>query len=142
MILVVDDDFDISSLIKVSLEKAGFSVSSFTDPVLALENFRPHQTEYDLVISDIRMPVMDGYEFVQQIKKIKPMSASTKLMSAFEFSELEGVSDSDIDGFLEKPITLRKLNDIVVKCMNNGLASKQERYVSANEDRQNRFYIS
>ncbi|HEY7079922.1 MAG TPA: response regulator [Nitrososphaeraceae archaeon] len=112
MILIVDDDYDIASLVKISLEKAGLFVSSFTDPLLALEKFRSDPSIYNLVISDIRMPHMNGYEFVQQVKKLKP-NLKIILMSAFEFSDLE--ISSEIDDFLEKPISLRRLNEIVLR---------------------------
>jgi response regulator RpfG family c-di-GMP phosphodiesterase len=55
MILIIDDDYDIAFLIKTSLEKVCLSVSSFTDPLMALETFRQTPSSYDLVISDIRM---------------------------------------------------------------------------------------
>ena len=82
MILIVDDDHDIVSIIKISLEKAGLSVSSFTDPLMALETIRQTPSNYDLVISDIKMPHLNGYDFVQQIKKIKS-NMKILLMSAF-----------------------------------------------------------
>ena len=59
MILIVDDDNDIVSLKKISLEKCGLFVSTFTDPVAAFEEFSLHYHDYDLVISDIRMPAMN-----------------------------------------------------------------------------------
>jgi CheY-like chemotaxis protein len=74
LLLVVDNDYDITSLIKNGLEKIGLSVSSFTDPSLALEEFINKPSDYELVISDIRMPSMNGYEFVKQVKKINPKS--------------------------------------------------------------------
>ena len=53
MILIIyDDDYDIASL-KISLENMGLSVSFFTDPLLALEEFRKKPSDYELVISDI-----------------------------------------------------------------------------------------
>src|SRR6476620_8643711 len=84
MILIVDDDCEIVLIIKISLEKAGLSVSSFTDPLMALETFRQTPSDYDLVISDIRMPHLNGYDFVRQIKNIKP-TVKILLMSAFEY---------------------------------------------------------
>ena len=59
---MVDDDYDITSLVKNGLEKMGLSVSSFTDPSLALEEFSKIPSDYELVISDIRMPSMNGYD--------------------------------------------------------------------------------
>jgi len=53
MILIVDDDYDIVLLMKLSLEKAGLSVSYFTDPLMALDTFRHTPSNYDHVISDI-----------------------------------------------------------------------------------------
>ena len=84
MILIVDDDCEIVLIIKISLEKAGLSVSSFTDPLMALETFRQTPSDYDLVISDIRMPHLNGYDFLRQIKNIKP-TVKILLMSAFEY---------------------------------------------------------
>ena len=71
-ILVLDDDFDISNLLKISLMKQGYSVFGFTDPLLALEHFKINHSTYSLVITDLRMPVMSGFEFSNNIKLIKP----------------------------------------------------------------------
>jgi DNA-binding NtrC family response regulator len=68
-ILIVDDEFDIISVFKQGLEHKGFRVFGFTEPGLALE-----QTNHEngLVISDYRMPGINGYEFVKKVKEIKP----------------------------------------------------------------------
>jgi DNA-binding NtrC family response regulator len=57
-ILVLDDDFDISLLVKQVLQKHRFkNIFPFTDPLLALEHFKINHKEYSLIISDIRMPI-------------------------------------------------------------------------------------
>ena len=61
-VLIVDDESDVNLAIKMILEENGFKVDSFTDPVLALENFRKEAGMYDLLILDIKMPNMDGFE--------------------------------------------------------------------------------
>ena len=71
---------------KFSLETAGLSVSYFTDPLMALDTFRQTPSNYDLVISDIRMPHLNGYEFVRQIKMIR-RDVKVILMSAFELMD-------------------------------------------------------
>ena len=115
MILIVDDDYDIVLLMKLSLEKAGLSVSYFTDPLMALDTFRHTPSNYDHVISDIRMPHLNGYEFVRQIKMIR-RDVKVILMSAFELMDApNSFSNSDIEKFLEEPITLHKLNDTVLE---------------------------
>jgi DNA-binding response OmpR family regulator len=59
-ILVVDDEPDITFTLHAILQKSGFEVSSFNDPLLALQSFKPHY--YDLVTLDIKMPKMNGFE--------------------------------------------------------------------------------
>ena len=67
-ILFVDDEPDMTSLLKITLERAGFNVVTFNDPSIALEHFQPDL--YDLVLLDIIMPKMDGFELYKQIKKV------------------------------------------------------------------------
>ena len=115
LLLIVDDDCDIASLIRIGLENMDFSVSSFTDPLLALEEFRKRPSNYELVISDVRMPNMNGYEFVKQVKKINP-KVNVILMTAFEIEDKEFHSilpSIKIDGFLQKPFSMSKLNDVL-----------------------------
>ena len=103
LLLVVDDDYDIASLIKISLEKIGLSVSSFTDPSLALEEISKRPSEYELVISDIRMPSMNGYEFVKQVTKMNP-KVNVILMTAFEIEDREFhhiLPSIQVNGFLQ-----------------------------------------
>ncbi|MFZ0329091.1 MAG: response regulator [Nitrososphaeraceae archaeon] len=113
LLLVVDDDYDITSLVKNGLEKMGLSVSSFTDPSLALEEFSKIPSDYELVISDIRMPSMNGYDFVKQIKKINP-KINVILMTAFEIEDKEFHSilpSIKIGGFLQKPFSIGQLDE-------------------------------
>ncbi|HEY7572523.1 MAG TPA: response regulator [Nitrososphaeraceae archaeon] len=115
--MILDDDIDIGNLFKHEIQrKFNSEVFTFTDPVLALEDFRINSETYGLVISDIRMPIMNGYEFVEQIKNIKP-DMKVLLMSAYEYeySNLpNGFLQSDIDGFIEKPVSLYKLNEMIL----------------------------
>ena len=67
-ILLVEDEHDLSEVFNMVLEDGGYEVDCFTDPVLALKNFKAGL--YDLVILDIKMPEMDGFELHRQLKKI------------------------------------------------------------------------
>ena len=72
-ILVLDDEIDITSIIEQSLQGLGFRVSAFTDPVVALEYLKSNFRDCcNIVISDIRMPGMNGYELAKKVKGIKP----------------------------------------------------------------------
>ena len=67
-ILIVDDEPDITLTFKIVLESTGlYDVHTFNEPLKALANFKAHL--YDLVISDIKMPKMNGYEFSQRVKE-------------------------------------------------------------------------
>jgi two-component system, OmpR family, response regulator ChvI len=66
--LLVDDEPDIIGILKVGLEDNGFKVDAFTDPELALSNFK--SGVYDLLLLDVRMPKLNGFELYEQIKKI------------------------------------------------------------------------
>lgn len=66
--MIVDDEPDITSALKIALEDDGFVVDSFNDPILALENFR--KGSYGLLILDIKIPKMNGFELYTKIKLI------------------------------------------------------------------------
>jgi DNA-binding NtrC family response regulator len=119
-ILVLDDDFDINTLIKIALQKQGYNVFGFTDPLLTIEHFKINQSTYSLVISDLRLPVMSGFQFLQNIKLIKP-NINVLLMSAFDITgdaEFSTYSKNyDVDGFIQKPISIKELKDIISSYM-------------------------
>ena len=110
-ILAVDDDPDIAGLAEQALSKHGFKVSSFTDALMALEYFKANHKNCSLVLSDIRMPGINGYELVMEAKKINP-KVKVILMSAFELNESES-SNLAIDAFIKKPFSLITLNNVV-----------------------------
>ncbi|HXP53088.1 MAG TPA: response regulator [Bacteroidia bacterium] len=67
-ILLVDDEHDITLVVKLVLEGNGFRVDSFTDAFEALENFSTGL--YDLAILDVKMPKMDGFSLYEKIKEL------------------------------------------------------------------------
>ena len=115
-IVVVDDERDIVNQIKRSLEAMdGLKVYTFTDPFAALEHFNSGCKDHHIVISDIRMPGMNGYELVKQVRKIDPQ-VKIILMSSFEIDDnnlLDVLPDVNIDTVLQKPFSLDVLTNIV-----------------------------
>ncbi|MFL6382349.1 MAG: response regulator [Nitrososphaeraceae archaeon] len=112
-ILVVDDEQDIVNLIKQSLEPNGFQAYIFIEPSAALEHFISHSKDYDIVISDIRMPGMNGYGFIRNVKENNP-KVKVILMTAFEIDDKEFhnvLSDIKLDAFLQKPFHIQQLNE-------------------------------
>jgi two-component system, OmpR family, response regulator ChvI len=67
-ILLVDDEPDVTFTFKKGLEAHGFAVDAFNDPVQALSNFKPDL--YDLLLLDVKMPQINGFELYEKIKKI------------------------------------------------------------------------
>jgi len=79
---VVDDELDIMSLFRDALAQIdGIQVFGFKDSTLALEHFRLNQSNYNLVLSDFRIPKMNGVELRREVKAMKP-SVKTVLVSA------------------------------------------------------------
>ena len=113
-ILVVDDQLDIVNLFKDVLESKNHEVIGFTNPLKALEDYRKNYDHYGIVISDIRMPEMNGFDLLKNIKKIDP-DVSFILMSAYEnidYSQLNGIT---INAFIHKPIKIIELLSTVEK---------------------------
>ena len=67
-ILLVDDEPDLTMTFKAILQGVGFAVDIYENPLVALSNFRPHY--YDLVILDIKMPEMNGFELYSEMLKM------------------------------------------------------------------------
>ena len=119
-VLVLDDDFDLTRLVKQILQRDGFkNVFAFTDPLLALEHFKINHKDYSLIISDIRMPAMNGFQFVSEARKINP-KIKILLMTAFEISDKElaqALPKPKIDGLIRKPATSKEISNIVSTVM-------------------------
>lgn len=125
-IMIVDDEFDITKLLKQGLEKQGFHIFGFTDPLLALEHFQINCALYGLVISDLRMPGMNGYEFVKRVKPIKP-DVKIFLSAAFEINKTEFrklLKSVKIDEFIRKPIPFKDLVRVITKHLNIQIKAK------------------
>jgi DNA-binding response OmpR family regulator len=116
--LAVDDEADLTMLSSLALEYHGFKVDTFNDPKEALSNYKPGY--YDLVILDIKMPKMDGFQLYDEIKK-KDHKAKVCFLTASElyyqeFREREyDVINKNM--FIRKPIEneelLKEVNRII-----------------------------
>jgi len=109
---IVDDDPDIILVFHEALKRiSGITIFTFTDPILALEHFQVNEYAYVLVISDFKMPGLNGMEFLKKIKDLNRF-VRTILMTAFEIDDTlfhEYTKKKIINGFLQKPIGLHDL---------------------------------
>ena len=118
-ILVVDDEPDMTLLFKMALESDPlYDVYTFNDPVAALSNFKTGL--YDLVILDIKMPEMDGFDLYQEMKKIDSKVKICFLTASemyYEEFRKEAYCALDKDLFIRKPIEneelLNKINQMI-----------------------------
>ena len=86
--MAVGDEYEILDIIRLWLKMDGFAVCTFTNPLAALQHFVSYSKNHDIVISDIKMPGMNGHEFVKQVKKINPL-VKIMLMGYFEIEDRE-----------------------------------------------------
>ena len=108
-IFLVDDESDISLFYKTGLEQNGFLVDIFNDPLQALLSFRTGQ--YDLLLLDIKMPKMNGFELYREIQKIDG-KVKVCFITAFVtyYESLREIFDmQNIHCIIKKPIEIRNL---------------------------------
>jgi DNA-binding response OmpR family regulator len=119
-ILVVDDEADITLTLFSVLQESGFDVAFSNDPLLALQSFKPHY--YDLLILDIKMPEMNGFELYQQLKQ---KDSGLKVCFLTAVSEFRGYEQYKKDVypklheryFIAKPVSkdelIRRVNEML-----------------------------
>lgn len=114
-IMIVDDESDILSVIKRGLEsKNDFMVDTFSKADDAIENFQDHPPNYyDLVITDIRMPKVNGFELYRRIKDTNP-NMKIAFITAFEINKEEFskvIPSVNVTHFISKPVSISKLRE-------------------------------
>jgi two-component system, chemotaxis family, chemotaxis protein CheY len=117
-ILVIDDIPETREFIKFILEDAGYKVSEAEDGTEGLK--KAQREPFDLIITDLAMPGMDGYSLVEKLRSSRPVgetsivvsSAHGKLKDMFEADDKLG-----IQGFLEKPFMAEELTALVGKLL-------------------------
>ena len=107
-IAIIDDEADLVNLFQEALESDGFKVCAFTDPIQAYNYIQKYPNDYDLILSDYRMPVMNGNELCTKLMRINS-EFKVILMSAYENIE----DDISKFTFMRKPTTITNLLQIV-----------------------------
>lgn len=115
--MVVDDEVDILNVLESGLKSNGFKVIAFSDPTEALQHFKSNLESINMVITDVRMPKMSGFQFARRIKELRE-EVRVILISAFEINknEFDKVFPSThIDGILTKPFHINELLEALAK---------------------------
>jgi two-component system, OmpR family, response regulator ChvI len=120
-IAVVDDEPDITNVLKKGLERYGFTVDTYNDSQAALASFQPMY--YDLMIIDIQMPRINGFDLYRQLKKRDTGVKVCCFLTAFQIY-YEGFRKMfptiDVKAFIRKPVSISNL----VNQINVAIASK------------------
>jgi DNA-binding response OmpR family regulator len=114
-VLIIDDEPDIILTLRMALEQNGFRTDSYSDSILAYKNFRAGL--YDLVLLDIKMPNVDGFQLYQKIKRTDS-KVKICFLTASEFYDEEIRKEQGFDGFneelfLRKPVEIACLIDTI-----------------------------
>ncbi|MGH9981892.1 MAG: response regulator [Nitrososphaeraceae archaeon] len=107
-IAIIDDEVDLVNLFQEILESDGYKVCAFIDPVQAFSILEKKIQEYGLILSDFRMPKLNGYELCTKLIQLNP-KLEVILMSAYDMIEC----DSSKFTLVKKPILMAQLLEIV-----------------------------
>lgn len=119
LILVVDDEADMRTIAKATLEKYGYRVMTAVDGTDAIGTFTQHKEEVALVLTDMAMPFLDGIGTIRAIRHIVPdvrFVAMSGMMDVGATSELESLN---VNGVLSKPFTTTALLTTLAKALSN-----------------------
>lgn len=112
-ILVVDDNEINLEVMSTQLQHLGFSVDLAANGQLALKSFR--QNQYDLILTDLDMPVMDGYELVEAIRKLNPIIPVVAITASdFDLTKEKALKLGFSD-YLLKPLDDRRVKALIEK---------------------------
>ena len=115
ILLVVDDEPDITLPFSLGLEDNGFVVDAFNDPLLALEAFKERKKSYALALLDIKMPKMDGFELYNEIRKVDD-KVKVCFVTAFDIQKEDEEDWKAVTTLNQKPAFIRKpisIDDLV-----------------------------
>ena len=117
-ILVIDDDLAIRVLLQAVLRRMKFDVDLAEDGAVGLDKLR-HNGTYDLVLLDLMMPRLNGYEFIEEVTKRYP--AQRPHIVVFTAAGKRGVDkipDDAVCNSILKPFDLDKFIDVIAECVN------------------------
>ena len=122
-VLLVNDQIDVLTNIKSMLRTCGYSVDAFNDPLMAAEHFSRYSHNYGVVISDMAVPSMFGFEFIKQVRVVNPEIVTFVITFADRVKEdnkdmLFESTIIELDGIIQEPVLKDDLCRIVGSGMN------------------------
>jgi len=114
-VLVIDDEDLVRSTTALALESLGYEVRAEGDPLAALDYFREHGREIDVVLVDLVMPRMSGAQTAEALWAIDPSAAIVLLSGFSRHGEVEALLARGAQGFLQKPLVRRELGELLAR---------------------------
>ena len=118
-IAIVDDEAELVNLYSEALQMSGYDVSSFSDPLLAYEHIRDNPDKYSLIITDYRMPLMDGLFFATKLADI-----NRKLNMIIMVSDHDDIKCNYKFNIIKKPVSISKLIKLVNESISISISRK------------------
>ena len=124
-VLLVDDEPDVCMVYQIVLEDAGYECIPYTDSIKALKEFRGDY--YDLILLDIKMPILNGYELckkIMQLDRTVHIVFITASEAYYEKFRSQHFSDLGKINYIQKPISNDELIQIVDRTIANSITTK------------------
>ncbi|MEO5330802.1 MAG: PAS domain S-box protein [Magnetococcus sp. YQC-5] len=112
-VLVVDDEPALLEMFRQQLLVLGCQVTAVMDPATVLNRLRANPNEFDLIITDLTMPLVNGIELRQSIRQINPSLPVILVSGHLLDANLQGFGSQDFTGFLLKPVLLDDLEAVL-----------------------------
>lgn len=118
-ILFIDDEKSINHLTKKGMEKLGYSVKTFMDPIHALKVFRSHHKKFDIIVTDMAMPKLNGLDLFDQLKRINPQIPIVLCTGYSDVIDKEKSEEMGFSAFVQKPFSMEMLSSKIRKVLDN-----------------------
>ncbi|MBN2036902.1 MAG: response regulator [Chitinispirillaceae bacterium] len=124
-ILLADDEEGIRAMVTDMVQELGYAITTCSDGIEALDYYRAHSKEIDLVILDMIMPRMGGYDCFRELKKINPQVRVLAVSGYVINDEFRNMQDQGALGFVAKPFTIPMLSEALQKALSFGRPGKE-----------------
>ena len=127
MILLAEDEQDVRSVVRAMLESLGYSVVEAGDGWEAVEQFRQHQPDIDLVLMDLVMPRLSGEGALAEIRRIAPGVPAILISGYDQSGRVNELVESGFGGFLRKPFRRQDLESKIGEVLGSPGGFREER---------------
>jgi signal transduction histidine kinase len=114
-VLVIDNDAAICEILKYALQNAGCQVTTNTNPLKAIEAYRKHADDFDVVLIDMLMPQCNGFECFRRLKELHPSIKALLVSGLNELVDEKRIKEMGLCGTITKPFNIRSLIQMVAK---------------------------